>query len=282
MRTCSASWRLRVYDIYNRKEWRVANDAQRATIEHLGSGSRLRCIGSDPKRAHGLRPALALLDEPTQWPQHTSEAMLAAMRTSLGKVPGSRAIALGTRPASKSHWFQRMLDGTSDYSQVHTVDKADMELRPFQLRTIKKANPSLCIMPDLQARIVKEAQEARHSPALLASYLSLRLNGGVADVDNRDLVSTPAVWSRCLESPEALPSGPTTWGADLGSAYALSAVACAWETGRLDTLAMFGSAPDLDARAKADSTGDLYKLALRDGELLIAAKTDTRRARAAS
>ena len=260
------------HDIFSRKEWRVANDAQRATVEHLPSGARLRCVGSDPKRAHGLRPALALLDEPAQWPAHTSESMLAAMRTSLGKVPGSRAIALGTRPASKLHWFQRMLDGGCDYSQTHTVTKEDMENRPFLLRTIRAANPSLKIMPDLEARIVKEAQEARHSPALLASYLALRLNGGVADVDNRDMVSTPAVWQRCLDSPEALPAGPTTWGVDLGSAYALSAVACAWETGRLSTMAMFGSDPDIDARAKADSTGDLYKLAHRDGELLVAEK----------
>ena len=260
------------YDLFNRKEWKVANDAQRATVEHVGSRARLRCIGSDPKRAHGLRPALALLDEPTQWPQHTSENMLSAMRTSLGKVAGSRAIALGTRPASKLHWFQRMLSGGCDYSQVHTVSKDDMEHRPFLLRTIKKANPSLAIMPDLEARIVKEAQEARDSPALLSSYLALRLNAGVSDVANRDMVTTPAVWQRCLDSPEALPVGPTTWGVDLGSAYALSGVACAWETERLETLAMFGSDPDIDARAKADSTGDLYRLAKSDGELLIASK----------
>ena len=35
---------------------------------------------------------------------------------------------------------------------------------------------------------------------------------------------------------------------------------------------MFGSDPDIDARAKADTSGDLYKLAKRDGELLISSK----------
>ena len=260
------------YDLASKKTWRVANDAQRATVEYRPTGARVRCIGSDPKRAHGLRPMIALLDEPAQWPAHTSEAMRAAMITSLGKVPGSRLIALGTRPASSLHWFSRMLNGACDYAQSHTVSKDDMERRPFQRRTWAKANPSLPAMPDLEDRIRKEAEEARHDPALLASFLALRLNGGVSDVDNRDLIVSPAVWSRCLEAPEGLPAGDTTWGVDLGGAHALSAIACCWETGRLDTLATFGSVPDLEERARSDSTGPLYQLALKGGELMISPK----------
>ena len=258
------------HNLSNKKIWRVANDAQRATVEYRPTGARVRCIGSDPKRAHGLRPVLALLDEPAQWPHHTSEAMRAAMVTSLGKLPGSRMIALGTRPASNLHWFSRMLNGACDYAQSHTVSKDDMERRPFQRRTWLKANPSLPAMPDLEDRLRKEAEEARHDPALRASFLALRLNGGVSDVDNRDLIVTPAVWARCLEAPEGLPAGDTTWGVDLGGADALSAIACCWETGRLDTLAMFGGAQTIDERARGDSTGPLYSLALKDGELLIA------------
>ena len=47
--------------------WRVQDSAKSATIEHRKSGARIRCIGSDPRRAHGLHPALALLDESPQW-----------------------------------------------------------------------------------------------------------------------------------------------------------------------------------------------------------------------
>ena len=260
------------HDLSNKRVWRVANDAQRATVEYRPTGARVRCIGSDPKRAHGLRPVLALLDEPSQWPHHTSEAMRAAMVTSLGKAPGSRMIALGTRPASKLHWFSRMLNGGCDYAQSHTVSKDDMEKRPFQRRVWARANPSLPAMPDLLSRIEKEAQEARHDPALLAAFLALRLNGGVSDIDNRDMLISPALWSRCLEAPDGLPVGDCTWGIDMGSAHAMSAVACCWESGRLEILGMFGSEPSLEERARYDSTGPLYSLALKGGELMISPK----------
>ena len=51
------------------------------------------------------------------------------------------------------------------------------------------------------------------------------------------------------------------WGVDLGGSAAMSAIACAWETGRLETRAMFGSEPDLQARSLRDSVGDLYETA---------------------
>ena len=50
-----------------------------------------------------------LADEPAQWEPAKSEAMLAALKTGLGKIPGSRLVALGTRPADSLHWFAKML-----------------------------------------------------------------------------------------------------------------------------------------------------------------------------
>ena len=49
------------------------------------TGARVRCIGSDPRRAHGLAPVLVLADEPAQWPDTTGERMVAALRTAAGK-----------------------------------------------------------------------------------------------------------------------------------------------------------------------------------------------------
>ena len=47
--------------------------------------------------------------------------MVAAIRTGLGKVPDSRLIALGTRPADGAHWFAKLLKGGAAYSQVHAT-----------------------------------------------------------------------------------------------------------------------------------------------------------------
>ena len=50
---------------------------------------------------------------------------LAALKTGLGKMPGSRLVALGTRPADDSHWFAKMLTGGAGYAQVHAAKDSD-------------------------------------------------------------------------------------------------------------------------------------------------------------
>ena len=127
--------------IGDRKEWRCWDTAQQARLEHRQLGYRVRCLGSDPKRAHGLAPVLVLADEPAQWPSGTGERMRAALKTSLGKIPGSRFIALGTRPADPDHWFARMLDGGADYAQSHAAAADDP---PWRRRTWRKADPFTC------------------------------------------------------------------------------------------------------------------------------------------
>ena len=127
------------HDLGDRKLWRVQDSANRATVEWRATGARVRCIGSDPAKAHGLRPALALLDEPAQWDATKQDRMVAAIRTGLGKVPGSRLIALGTRPADAGHWFAKLLKGGAAYAQSHAARPDDP---PFRLSTWRRANPS--------------------------------------------------------------------------------------------------------------------------------------------
>ena len=81
--------------IRDRSRWKVWDTAQQARIEDRHTGARVRCIGSDPRRAHGLAPILVLADEPAQWPENTADRMVAALRTAAGKQPHSRFVALG-------------------------------------------------------------------------------------------------------------------------------------------------------------------------------------------
>ena len=199
------------YDLSDGKEWRVWDSANNARIERRSNGARVKCIGSDPARAHGLAPVLALLDEPAQWEPSTSERMLAAITTASGKLPNSRIIALGTRPADAEHWFAKMLDGGADYAQCHAATKEDP---PFTRRTWNKANPSLKHMPDLLAAIQREAVKAKQDPAMLASFEALRLNLGTADTVRQVLLSAET-WAR-IEG-NAPPEGRPVWGIDLGN-----------------------------------------------------------------
>ena len=204
----------------DKRRWKTWDTAQQARIEDRETGARVRCIGSDPRRAHGLAPVLVLADEGSQWPETTGERMVAALRTAAGKQPHSRFVALGTRPADAEHWFAKMLAGSADYAQTHAAGPDDPR---FHKRTWAKANPSMAHMPDLEAAIRTEAKQARQDPALLASFEALRLNLGTEDATVSTLLD-PGLWQR-IEG-DADMEGPLVFGVDLGTSAAQSAIAC--------------------------------------------------------
>ena len=250
----------------DRKEWRTWDTAQVAAIEHRPTGARVRCIGSDPKRAHGLAPVLVLADEPAQWPSSTGERMRAALVTGLGKVPDAKFVALGTRPAGAEHWFAMMLSGGADYAQAHAAAPDDP---PFRKRTWTRANPSLAFMPDLQAAIAREARAAKLDPSMLASFRALRLNGGTSDVETATLLDA-GTWER-IEGDAGRPQDGRkgVWACDLGTSAAMCAVACYWPaTGALEVVAAFPRQPGLAERGLRDGVGSLYQDCAERGELI--------------
>ncbi len=250
-------------ELDDKRTWRVWDTAQQARIENKRTGARVRCIGSDPRRAHGLAPVLVLADEPAQWPDTTGERMRAALRTAAGKQPHSRFVALGTRPADDGHWFAKMLNGGADYAQSHAADPTDPK---WHKRTWHKANPSMAHLPDLEHAIRTEAVEAKRDPAMLAAFDALRLNLGTSDVQVAVLLAA-ATW-KAIEG-EAERGGPCVWGVDLGTSAAQSAIAAYWtDTGRLECLAAFPAEPTLAERGLRDGVGRLYAECWKRGELL--------------
>ncbi|MYI05744.1 MAG: hypothetical protein F4059_00080 [Gemmatimonadetes bacterium] len=250
-------------------DWRLQDSQNVATIEHRESRARIRCIGSDPRKAHGHRPALVVCDEPAQWDWAKADKMVAALRTGLGKVPGSRLIALGTRPVGVDHWFARALE-QADYSQVHAApDDCD----PFDPEAIRAANPSYDHLPTLRERLATEARDAKRDPMALAAWRALRLNQGVGDTLESMLLDA-ATW-RDAEG-EADTDDFAVWGVDLGGSVAMSALASYWpDTGRLDGFAAFPEVPDLADRGMADGVGSLYADMAKRGELVIAGRRTT-------
>ena len=251
----------------DRARWKIWDTAQQARIEDRLTGARVRCIGSDPRRAHGLAPVLVLADEPAQWPDTTGERMVAALRTAAGKQPHSRFVALGTRPADAEHWFAKALAGGADFAQCHAAKPDDP---PFRKTTWTKANPSLAHMPDLEAAIRTEAEQARRDPSLLAAFEALRLNKGTSDVLQSTLLDA-GTWER-IEIADALTMGPRyAMGLDLGTSAAMSAAAAFDpDGGALDAFAVFPELPDLRERGLQDGVGRLYLDMSRRGELILA------------
>ena len=247
----------------DRGTWRVRDTTGIAEIEHLPTRARLKAVGSDPRRMHGLRPSLVLADEPAKWPPTTSEAAIAALRTGLGKHPGgSRLIALGTRPDSEDHWFSRMLA-----EPTATVYAGRPDDPPFQRRTWKRANPSLDAFPWLEDRLREEAGIARRDPVALASFGALRLNLGTSDTVEAHLLQ-PGAWKAAEGDAAAV--GDYVLGIDLGSTEAMSAASAFFvETGRLDAVACFGAEPNPKERGLRDGVGALYSKMEARGELVL-------------
>lgn len=248
------------------KRWRLQDSTNRAILTDRETGASLRCIGSDPRRMHGIQSRLIIGDELAQWEPNQIDKALAALSTSQGKIPDSRSVWIGTRPASSDHPFEQFLRGGVEYAQVHAARKTDA---PFQRRTWLKANPGLDGLPDLEAKIRQEAAKARKDPALLAAFKALRLNMGVSDSVENVLLSAE-LWESI--EVEALPVGREyVLGLDLGQSAAMSAAAAYWiDTGGLDAFAVFPEQPTLQVRGENDGVGALYVRCQERGELLQA------------
>ena len=245
--------------------WRSVDSPNLVLTSNLETGAELRAIASDPARAHGLAPSLVLVDEPAQHPRSVRDRLWAALATSLGKMPGSRAIVLGTKPvAGAGHYFTELLEGGADYFQVHD---APADADPMDEAAWLAANPSLPYFPALRRTVAREARRAAANGELLPAFRALRLNAGVPDVDSAELVSA-AAFQRCIGEADMEP--PIAWGVDLASGGAMSAVAAySLTTGALAAIAAFPAVPDLEERGRRDGVGEAYVRMRERGELLI-------------
>ena len=250
----------------NPKRFRVQDSQSRAAVTDRDSGAMVRVVGSDPRRLHGAAPLLLIYDELSQWPPGSIDAMLSALETSRGKIPGSKALWIGTRPAAPDHPFERALNGGLGYAQVHAARDSD---NPFHRRTWKRANPGLDHLPDLEDVIRREAAKAKLDPSALATFQALRLNMGVSDVIESVLLE-PETWNR-IEAADCPAEGGYILGVDLGTSAAMSACAAYWpDSGRLECFAVFPELPTLEERGLSDGVGPLYQTMERRGELVIA------------
>ncbi len=245
--------------------WKVRDSTHLAQIECLRTGARLVAVGCNPSTAHGLAPGLVLMDEPAQWKRTDRDRMLAALKTSAGKIPGARLVALGTRSSDPGHWFERMLAGPGALSYSAPEDVALTDPAGWEA-----ANPSLPYMPHLREVLEREAAEAEGDEMAAASFRALRLNQGTPDTAQR-LVLEAGTWERIEGDADRV--GPFVMGVDLSSGAAMSACAAYWPTsGRLEAFAAFPEVPGLRERGRLDQAGKLYTDMHRAGDLILSGR----------
>ena len=239
-----------VVKLGDRKRYRIADSLQHSEIRDLKTGRRVLAIGSDPKRAMGLRPALIVCDEVTSWP--TVDEMIAALDTAKAKME-ARIIYTGTRPpAGSGHPFEAELQ-----KERAICYAAEEDEDPFRAAAMHRANPSMKFWPHLAREVKKQAKLARESPEALARYLQLHLNLGGIGVAEEQVLSA-GTWTRC-EGRTALRSGRPVLGLDLSTTQATGAAVCWPATGAADGFLVFPRDPDLMRRGKEHNVGSLYE-----------------------
>ena len=246
-------------------------------------GTTVRVLSSRPKSSHGIAPVLILADEPSQWEVNSRDAVYAALRTSLGKIPGSRLVCLGTRPDDSGHFFSRLLlkpqslvyaaprfreietpDGEMEYAEIPLDQLGSEEL-------VKAANPALDYFPALRQTIQTEFEDALSEPSLMASYRALRLNQGISDIaqnsvlDSEHVITCEERWTELKESRK----GQYILGLDLGGGTSMTGACGYWPvTGGAELLAAFPADPELQKRGHLDGVGDLYLRMEAEGDLI--------------
>lgn len=255
-------------EAWREKGWLMANSPQIARVQ--AGGATVRAVAANPRTLHGARPDLIIADELAQWTQ--PDRMYAALRTSLGKRPGSRILAVGTRPVvGTGHVFDELLSGSADVSLCYAATPKDEKGgRLGWRRTWRKANPSLDVLPSLEAAIRREWKEAQGNDQALARFTSLRLNMGTADVAESLLLDLSDYQRAIVEDAELPPrKGPLFVGVDL-SETGMAAACGYWpDTGRCESVGVLPGIPALDERARRDQCGSLYRRLHASGGLIV-------------
>ena len=246
--------------------------ANRISIRHRASKTRLRLIGSNPKTAFGLLDTpYAILDEAGAWELAAGELLWDAIETSQGKPDSElKIIAVGTLApfATEGHWYHSLVTGGSGKGTHVEFLQGDVETWD-KWPTIRKANPLTAISASFRQKLLEERDAARHDTRLRARYLSYRLN--VPSGDESTTLLSSDDWQRSLARPIPPRHGRPIVGVDIGAGRAWSTAVAVFPSGLVSALAVAPGLPDLATQERRDRvSGGLYRRIAETGTLRIA------------
>ena len=244
---------------------------------HPATDTGIRVISSSGQRAMGLgaRNRLLLADEPASWEERAGGLMIQALEGSLGKLPGSRLLVIGTRsPAPVDGWWPRMIRGGARPGRYVQLMAAPDDAEWDSYAVIARANPVVRVNASLRARVLRERDEARTDEARRHTFKLWRLNhhGPAAD----DMLLSVADWQRIIRREVPGRIGRPAVGIDLGSTRSWSSAVATWENGRMEAWAVVGGIPDLEAREREDGVqAGAYRQLEADGRLHVVEGRET-------
>jgi len=200
----------------------------RDTLKELycpGLGTRYKALSADKKTAQGKSPAFIIHDELGQVAGPRS-ALYEALETATGAQEDPLSIVISTQAPTDADLLSVLIDDAltgADPLVKCFLYTADLEADPFDVATIRQANPAFDEFQN-QEEVLAMAEAARRMPSREAEYRNLILNQRVERVS--PLISV-SVWKANGEAPAGdWGDGPVYGALDLSSTTDLTA--CVW------------------------------------------------------
>jgi phage terminase large subunit-like protein len=164
------------------------------------TGVTYRALSADANTAYGLSPVLVIHDELGQVRGPKSE-LYEALETATAAQSNPLSVIISTQAPSDGDLLSKLIDGAKDKPRTRVfLWTADEELDPFDIETIKQANPAFGDFQNAD-EVMDMAGEARGMASREASYRNLILN---QRVDIRASFVAKSVWKENAGEPEGL------------------------------------------------------------------------------
>lgn len=181
-----------------------------------------KALSADAKTAHGLSPALCLIDEIGQIRGPQSD-FIDALTTSQGAHADPLLIAISTSAASDADLFSVWLDDaerSKDPRIVSHVYKAPEGCDLMDESAWKAANPALGLFRSLDD-LREQMTQAQRMPSMENTARNLLLN---CRVSTESPFISPDVWKSCAADPLPFEDAPVFAGLDLSARTDLTAL----------------------------------------------------------
>lgn len=185
-------------------------------------GTTYRALSAGASTAYGLSPVFTVHDELGVVRGPRSE-LFEALETATAAQLSPLSVIISTQATSDGDLLSILIDDALGGHDPHTVcllHTAPPDSDPFDIATIKLANPSLGVFqnPD---EVLKMATDAKRMPAREASYRRLILN---QRIEASSPFVTPAQWQACSGAPLDLRGRDVFCGLDLSATRDLTAL----------------------------------------------------------
>jgi phage terminase large subunit-like protein len=185
-------------------------------------GTLYRALSAEASTAYGLSPSFVVHDELGQVKGPRSE-LYEAIETATAAQESPLSIVISTQAPTDADLFSVLIDDAkkaSDPRVVLSLYTSDPEADPFDIETIRTANPAF---GDFQnsVEVLAMAEDARRMPSREAEYRQLVLN---QRVETSNPFITKSVWQSCGALPlDDFTGLPVYGGLDLSEVRDLTA-----------------------------------------------------------